>query len=116
MQQHEWIEELPVSVMVCDRDGILLEMNLRAADAYQKEGGHSLVGRSLLECHPEPARTKLTQMLESGQGDCYIIEKEGTKKMILLTPWYSGAVYRGLVALSFELSGELPHFVREPSL
>jgi hypothetical protein len=52
--------------MVCDLNGIILEMNDKAAEMYRKYGGMELVGKNLFDCHPEPARGKLKRLLETG--------------------------------------------------
>ena len=76
--------------MVCDQEGIILEMNDRSAKMFQEQGGESLLGSNLIDCHPEPARTKLMQFMEQRKPNVYTIEKKGLKKMIYQTPWYTG--------------------------
>lgn len=107
-----WVEEFPGSVTVCDPQGVILRMNRRAAETFAKDGGAALVGKSLLDCHPEPARAKLKALLESREKNAYTIEKAGKKKLIYQSPWYEGGEFRGLVELSLDLPLELPHFVR----
>jgi transcriptional regulator with PAS, ATPase and Fis domain len=109
---HEWLEEFPGAVTVCDRQGTVLEMNSRAVETFQDDGGRALVGRSLLDCHPEPARTKLAALLASGVRNVYTIEKHGVRKLIYQSPWYRDGAYAGFVELSLEIPQEIPHFVR----
>ena len=45
---------------------MLLEMNDRAAEVFAADGGRQLIGRNILDCHPEPARTKTQDLLKSG--------------------------------------------------
>ena len=45
------------------------------------DGGAALVGRNLLDCHPEPSRSQVGEMLRAGRKNCYTIEKQGVKKM-----------------------------------
>lgn len=111
MSEHDWVKEFPCTVWVCDRDGIMLEMNDHAANT--QEGGRNLVGTSILDCHPEPARTKLAEMLASGQANIYTIEKAGKRKLIYQAPWYENGVYAGFVELSLPLPAEMPHFIRK---
>jgi hypothetical protein len=108
-----WIKDFPGSIMICDLHGIILEMNAKAAQTYQKHGGMQLVGRNLLECHPEPARSKLMQLLETGDRNVYTIEKNGVKKLVYQAPWYQDGCRRGMVELALEIPFELPHFVRK---
>ena len=41
MEQHAWIKEFPAAVTVSDQDGIILEMNDRAAKTFAKDGGYA---------------------------------------------------------------------------
>lgn len=111
MSEHDWVKEFPCTVWVCDRNGIMLEMNDHAADT--QEGGRSLIGTNILDCHPEPARTKLAEMLSSGQANIYTIERAGKRKLIYQAPWYESGVYAGFVELSLPLPEEMPHFIRK---
>lgn len=112
MQSHEWIKEFPGAVTVCDASGIILAMNDRAAKTFEQDGGYALVGRSLLDCHPEPARGKVEQLLAAHQKNVYTIEKNGVKKLIYQSPWYQDGQYAGFVEISLEIPFEMPHFVR----
>jgi len=111
MSEHDWVKEFPCTIWVCDRDGVMLEMNDHAADT--QEGGRNLIGTNILDCHPEPARAKLAEMLASGQANIYTIEKAGKRKLIYQTPWYENGVYAGFVELSLPLPAQMPHFVRK---
>ena len=39
MAEHEWIEEFPVAITVCDKEGLILEMNEAAETFFKKDGG-----------------------------------------------------------------------------
>jgi hypothetical protein len=52
MTHHSWVKELPGSVVVCDLEGIIQEMN-KAVKTFEADGGIKLVGSNLLDCHPE---------------------------------------------------------------
>lgn len=112
MHAHEWVEDFPGAVTVCDTAGIILEMNARAAMTFEEDGGMRLIGSNLLDCHPEPAKSKLQAILSEGRKNVYTIDKNGVKKFIYQSPWYRNGVYAGLVELSLEIPSELPHFVR----
>ncbi|OGR02112.1 MAG: diguanylate cyclase [Deltaproteobacteria bacterium RIFOXYA12_FULL_61_11] len=105
-----WVKEFPGSIEVCDRQGILLDMNDRAAE---REGGRHLLGSNILDCHPEPARAKLEALLAAGRPNVYTIEKKGQKKLIYQAPWFQGGEYQGFVELSLVLPEQLPHYVRK---
>lgn len=66
---------------VCDAQGIILYMNERAVKVLSGTG-KSLVGQNVLDCHPEPARTKLVELLQTQASSSYTIEKNGVKKLI----------------------------------
>lgn len=111
-KENAWIKEFPASIIVCDPDGIILEMNDKAAKGYAKEGGLALIGKNMFECHPDPARGKVERLLDSRQANKYTIEKNGIKKLIYQSPWYQDGQYAGFVELSLEIPFEMPHFVR----
>ena len=112
MTRHDWIPGFPGAVTVCDLKGIILEMNEKAAEGFREYGGKELVGRNLLDCHPEPARSKLLQLLKSGERNVYTTEKNGIRKLIYQTPWYRNNRRCGMVELALEIPIHLPHFVR----
>lgn len=108
-----WTREFPGAITVCDRKGIILEMNDRSAKTFADQGGRKLIGSSLLDCHSELSRGKVEHLLEAQQKNVYTIEKDGVKKLIYQTPWYQNGVYAGLVELGLEIPAEMPHFVRD---
>ncbi len=112
MSQHEWIKEFPAAITVCNADGVILEMNDRAARTFEKDGGYALVGRNLLDCHTEASRDKVQRLLASREKNVYTIEKNGVKKLIFQTPWFRQGQFVGFVELSLEIPFEMPHFVR----
>ncbi len=112
MGRHEWVNEFPGAVTVCDPLGVILEMNDRAAEVFAADGGKALIGTNLLDCHPEPSRTTLRQMLEAERANVYTIEKNGVKKLIYQVPWTRDGAYAGFVELGLEIPFEMPHFVR----
>jgi transcriptional regulator with PAS, ATPase and Fis domain len=114
MADHRWVDEFPAAITVCDAQGIIIEMNERAAQAFHKEGGRKLIGSNVLDCHPEPARTKLQRLMETQSANVYTIEKGGVHKLIYQAPWYENGQYSGFVEMSFEIPGQMPHFVRQP--
>jgi len=110
---NNWFAELPLAITVCDREGKILEMNNKSQKTFEKWGASQLIGESLLNCHPEPARTKLIDMLKEPKINAYTIEKNGIKKLIYQCPWYENNEFMGLVEFSLEISIEMPHFVRK---
>ena len=104
-----WARELPAAVTVCDRNGVILEMNDKAKSTFSGD----FVGRNVLDCHPEPARAKLVGLLATGKSNVYTIEKKGTRKLIYQSPWFRDGQFAGLVEISLELPESVPHFRRD---
>ncbi len=112
MADYSWIYEFPASITVCDREGVLLDMNACAEKVFESDGGRALIGSNVLDCHPAEARAELKRMLEAGEKNVYTIEKNGIKKLIYQSPWYENGQYRGFVELSMEIPFEMSHFIR----
>ena len=112
-KEHAWIKEFPAAITVCDIEGIILEMNDKAAKTLAKDGGYALIGKNMLECHPDPARGKVERLMDKRLPNIYTIEKNGVKKMIYQTPWYQDGKYSGFVEFSFEIPVEIPLFIRD---
>lgn len=109
---YEWLDEFPAAMTVCDAGGIILEMNERAAKSFEKDGGRALIGRNVLDCHPEPARSKLAALMGARRTNSYTTEKNGVWKFIHQAPWFKGGEYAGYVEIVVEIPPKLPHFVR----
>jgi transcriptional regulator with PAS, ATPase and Fis domain len=113
MMNNRWVREFPGAVTVCDTKGTILEMNEKAAEVFAEEGGEKLVGTNVLDCHPEPARSKLRGMMDKRQPNVYTIKKKGKKKLVFQTPWFESGGYAGFVELVFEVPWDMPHFDRD---
>ncbi len=107
-----WLDGIAVAATVCDRDGGCLYMNEHAVRVFAKDGGRALIGKSLLDCHPEAARARFAAQLAAPAPNTYTIEKHGVRKVIHQVPWFKDGTFAGVVELSFALPAELPHFVR----
>ena len=103
---------MDVAITVCDRDGVIVHMNDKAAETFARDGGKALVGRNLWDCHPEAAREKIRRIMATGSSNSYTIEKNGVKKLIHQAPWHENGVPAGLVEFSMVIPLDLPHFVR----
>ena len=99
----DWANPLPVPLTICDEKGIILYMNPASAENFKKDGGAELVGKNLLDCHPEPSRTMLRDMLQEKKGHTYLSEKDGVRKLIHETPWYENGSFKGLMELIIPL-------------
>jgi hypothetical protein len=114
MLENGWTKEFPAAITVCDSRGVILAMNDKSCLTFADDGGATLIGKNLLDCHPEPARTKVAELLKSGQSNVYTIEKAGVRKLIYQSPWYENGRYAGFVEISLPIPTEMPHFVRNP--
>jgi len=113
MTPHAWVNEFPAAITVSDAKGTIIEMNAKAAQTFEKDGGTRLIGTNVLDCHPKLAKAKLRAIMENRKPNVYTIEKAGVKKLIYQAPWYRGGEYAGVVELSVEIPFDLPHFVRD---
>lgn len=111
--QHRWVTEFPGAVTVCDRHGVIISMNAKAAASFAGDGGFALIGSNLLDCHPEPSRTLVADQLANPCVNAYTVEKCGVHKVIYQAPWFEAGAFAGLVELSLEVPAAMPHFVRQ---
>jgi len=109
----DWVNEFPGAITVCDRQGVILAMNRRAIENHEAEGGERLIGRNMLDCHPEPSRSKVVEMLASGDSNIYTIQKNGVRKLVYQSAWTVDGRRRGLVEMVLDLPAETPHFNRD---
>ena len=107
-----WMKSFVGSITVCDAEGIILEMNEQSGSEFESQGGLSLVGSNVLDCHPEPSRSKLKAMMDERKENIYTIEKKGVKKLVYQTPWYCKGEYAGFVELILPLPVDMPHHKR----
>jgi PAS domain S-box-containing protein len=109
---YDWTREFPGAVTVCDTDGIILSMNEKSIATFASYGGAELIGKSVLDCHPEPARARLMELMREQRVNSYTIEKGGRKKLIYQAPWYRDGKWAGIVEISLEIPFDMEHFVR----
>jgi hypothetical protein len=100
-------------ITVCDTEGVILEMSQGSIESFKDRGGSSLIGSNLLDCHPEPARSKVRQLLENQVTNVYTTEKNGIKKLVYQAPWYRDGEFAGLVEFVLEIPQSMPHFLRD---
>jgi len=108
----DWLEQLPCSVMVCDRNYTILYLNERAVKDHAGDGGRALVGKDLMGCHPPEAQDKLREVLASGIPNVYTIERKGKKKLVYQCLWKRKGKVAGLVQLVIELPPRLSNHKR----
>ena len=112
MSKSAWIKELSAEIMVCDTKGVILDMNDEAAALFSQEGGTGLLGKNILDCHPEPSLSKLTGLMEGQESNAYYNTEGGEKRFFFQSPWFQDSVYSGFVEISFRAPENIPHFIR----
>ncbi len=112
MQEGTWIRDFNAAITVCDREGIILDMNNKACRVFAKDGGSKLIGTNVLDCHPESAKKKLKNMMEAKVENIYTTEKNGIKKLVYQTPWFKDGEYMGFIEMLIEILLEMQHFRR----
>lgn len=108
MTGKDWTKEFPAEIMVCDTQGIIIEMNAEAEELFEDDGGRGLLGANALECHPAPAREKFERMLAGKISNLYISQENGTRRLFYQAPWYKDGQFAGFVEISFEVPDEIP--------
>jgi DUF438 domain-containing protein len=104
----DWADLFPGAVTFCDIDGMIIYMNTASRVLFNDYGGEALIGTSLLDCHPEPSKTQIKDMLKDQLNNTYTIDKKGVKKLIHQGPWYDkNGDFGGLVEISFEIPEDL---------
>ncbi len=108
----EWTDEFPASIVLTDENGIVISMNRRACETFAGEGGASLVGHDVRECHGDRSRSMVEELFETRRTNVYTIEKNGARKLIFQCPWYRDGAFAGYVELGLPLPAEMPHHER----
>jgi hypothetical protein len=108
----DWLNGIKVAMTYCDADGIICDMNSASIEVFSKDGGGKLIGENILDCHPEPGRTKLKELMNHPRVNVYSIEKNGHKKLIYQAPVMDGEKYMGIVEISLPIPNDIPHFIR----
>ncbi|HLP60487.1 MAG TPA: PAS domain-containing protein, partial [Candidatus Deferrimicrobium sp.] len=71
MKNQTWTQEFPAAITICNAEGVIIEMNEAAAKVFANDGGAQLVGKNALDCHPEPSRSKMREMLKKPAVNAY---------------------------------------------
>lgn len=107
-----WADEVNYAVTIADKDCNIIYMNQRSRDTFCKDG-EDLIGRNLMDCHPEHARKTIKRLLEEGGSNAYTITKNGVNKLIFQSAWKLDGKIAGLVETSMVLPADMKHFDRD---
>ncbi len=108
----DWTKEFSASILLCNNNGIVTEMNDKAVTTFADEGGYGLIGKNLFECHTDESNEKIKKIMNEKRPNVYTIEKNGIKKLIYQSPFYENGEMKGLVELSIEIPFDMLHFIR----
>ena len=108
----DWAKELPMAVTITDKDGIVIYMNDKSIETFQKYGGASVIGSELKSWHNPNSIDIINSMMTEKKTNSYTITKNGVKKLIHQTPYFENGEFAGLVEFSIVLPDEMPHFDR----
>jgi transcriptional regulator with PAS, ATPase and Fis domain len=111
--KNSWFDLLEAAITICDREGIIVYMNQRSVETFEKDGGSTLLGQNLLDCHSPASAQQIRLMLKEHRENIYTIEKNGLKKIIIQKPVFDGNRFDGLIEMSFVLPADMPHFKRD---
>lgn len=64
--KRDYFEGADIAVTICAKDGTILDMNQKSRKTFLKPGHEEIIGHNVLDCHPEPARAMLDDMLSQG--------------------------------------------------
>ena len=113
LKENFWVKTFPAAITVCNENAIITEMNEQSCKVFESDGGKNLLGSNLLDCHPEPSKTELKELMHEKRINIYTIEKNGKKKLIHQSPVFENGEFRGYVELSIPLPDEMRHFIRK---
>ena len=107
-----WADEVDYAVTIADINCNIIYMNRRSRDTFCKNG-ENLIGRNLMDCHPEHAKTIIRRLLTEGGSNAYTITKNGVNKLIFQSAWRLNGEIAGLVETSMVLPVDMKHFNRD---
>lgn len=107
-----WADDVDYAVTIADKDCNIIYMNSRSRATFCRDG-EDLVGRNLMDCHPEHARATIRRLLTEGGSNAYTITKNGVNKLIFQSVWKIDGEIAGLVETSMVLPADMKHFDRD---
>ena len=107
-----WADEVDYAVTIADKHCNIIYMNRRSRETFCKNG-EELIGRNLMDCHPEHARKIILRLLEQGGSNVYTITKNGVNKLIFQSAWKINGKIAGLVETSMVMPADMHHFDRD---
>ena len=111
----DWLDQIEVIISNCDENGITTYMNRRGNKVLAGSGSYQLIGKSMVDCHPEGAvREDFLNLLKSQKFNCYTSERKGKKTLVYQTPLFKDGVFVGYNEMILPIPDTMPHLVRDP--
>lgn len=107
-----WADEVDYAVTIADKDCRIIYMNRRSVETFCKNG-ENLIGKNLMDCHPEHAQKIIRHLLNFGGSNAYTITKNGVNKFIFQSAWKINGEIAGLVETSMVQPEGMKHFDRD---
>ncbi|GJQ64541.1 MAG: hypothetical protein SCALA702_35940 [Melioribacteraceae bacterium] len=101
------IDNFSGTFTLCDTEGIATYMNKASINFFEKDGGEKLIGTNLLDCHPEPSRSKFENMMKEEKSNVYMIKKKDKTKLVYQAPVYEDGKYTGFMEIMMELPEDI---------
>jgi transcriptional regulator with PAS, ATPase and Fis domain len=109
----DWLDGIEADVTVTADDGTIVAMNTRACATFADDGGAALVGKSVFDCHPEPARAKTMTLFREHRPNHYLVRKNGRTRVVHQIPWLRNGEFAGIVEISVPVPGIPPLIDRD---
>lgn len=103
MPNETWFKHFPGAITVTDENAIIIEMNDASIESFIEYGGRDLIGKSVIDCHPESVKEKVQKIFDSQEPNAYIVEKHNQKKLVYQTPFFEDGKLAGVVEISLPL-------------
>jgi len=104
-----WAKELNLAITVSDLEDNVIYMNDKSKTTFPNTN----IGDNLQNCHQKSSNETIQNLRDENISNTYTVEKNGVRKLIHQTPWYSDGKVAGLVELSIELPNEMEHKIRK---
>lgn len=108
----DYLKEVGFTVSISDSEGSIIYLNESAAkDTFSKEGGYELIGTNLLDCHPEPSKTRLAEMMRTHKTQTILKGEGESKRLIHQTPIYNEGKFAGYIELIIPIASPLKNLL-----
>lgn len=100
----DWVEEFPGMISVCDTKGKILVLNKQVSEYFSSSGGKKLIGTNLYDCHGKKSGEEIHHLMTTKEANVYIAEENGTRELVIHSPWFKDGEFAGLVEITLPLN------------